>query len=52
MVFPFFSKKVPWVEGTEDGNEKDISLVSTPWDMERTSSEVINQVLKEQGYGL
>lgn len=41
-----------WVEGTEGGNGQAISLVSTPWDTERASSEVINQILTEQGYNV
>lgn len=41
-----------WVEGIEDGNGEDISLVSTPWDTERASSEVINQILTKQGYNV
>lgn len=39
-----------WTQGAAQGNGESISLVSTPWDTERASSELIKQVLEGQGY--
>lgn len=39
-----------WTDGAEKGNGEAISLVSTPWDSERSSSEVIDQVLTDYGF--
>lgn len=39
-----------WVEGTEKVDGTKIELVSTPWDTERASSEVVKTVLEQQGF--
>lgn len=41
-----------WTEGLEKVDGDAIEIVSTPWDSERASSEIINQVLTEQGYNV
>lgn len=39
-----------WIEGVEKVDGTKIELVSTPWDTERASSEVIKAVLEQQGF--
>ena len=39
-----------WVEGVEKVDGAEIELVSTPWDTERASSNVMKAVLEQQGY--
>lgn len=39
-----------WVEGVEKVEGEEIELVSTPWDTERASSNVMKAVLEQQGY--
>lgn len=39
-----------WLEGTEKVDGEEIDLVSTPWDSERASSQVLATVLEQQGY--
>ncbi len=39
-----------WVEGVEKVEGEEIELVSTPWDTERASGNVMKAVLEEQGY--
>ena len=39
-------KVAQWTEGVEKVDGKEIELVSTPWDSERASSEVIKAVLE------
>ncbi|WP_027108011.1 glycine betaine ABC transporter substrate-binding protein [Lacticigenium naphthae] len=39
-----------WTEGVEEGNGETISLVSTPWDTERSSASVIQNVLESHGF--
>ena len=39
-----------WTEGVEKVDGKEIELVSTPWDSERASSEVMKAVLEQQGF--
>ncbi|API88245.1 glycine/betaine ABC transporter [Marinilactibacillus sp. 15R] len=41
-----------WVAGTEPVNGEAIQLVSTPWDSERASANVMKLVLEEQGYSV
>lgn len=41
-----------WTEGAEQGGGTSIALVSTPWDSERASSNVIKIVLESQGYSV
>lgn len=43
-------KVTQWIKDTEPVNGKSIELVSTPWDTERASSEVLKQVLEKQGF--
>ncbi len=44
------NKVAEWTEGTEQGNGEAITLVSTPWDTERSSANVMKQILDNQGY--
>ncbi|BAC11983.1 glycine betaine ABC transporter substrate-binding protein [Oceanobacillus iheyensis] len=39
-----------WTEGVEDGNGETVELVSTPWDSERASSNVVAEVLRSKGF--
>lgn len=39
-----------WIKGTESVNGKSIEIVSTPWDTERASSEVLKLILEQQGF--
>lgn len=39
-----------WTQGTKKSDGETLELVSTPWDTERASSELIKQVLEGQGY--
>ncbi|MFZ3578935.1 glycine betaine ABC transporter substrate-binding protein [Virgibacillus sp. DJP39] len=39
-----------WTEGVEKVDGKAIELVSTPWDTERSSGNVMKAVLEQQGY--
>lgn len=39
-----------WLEGAEPGNGEEIDIVSSPWDTERASSQVIKMVLEQQGF--
>lgn len=39
-----------WTEGAEPVDGKEIELVSTPWDSERASANVMKIVLEEQGF--
>lgn len=39
-----------WTEGTEKVDGKEIELVSTPWDTERASGNVLKTVLEQQGF--
>jgi len=39
-----------WTDGVEDVDGTAIEIVSTPWDSERASSEVLNQVLTDKGF--
>jgi len=39
-----------WTEGIDEANGESIELGTFPWDSERASSEVITQVLEEQGF--
>lgn len=41
-----------WTDGIDDVDGTEIELVSTPWDSERASSEVINQVLTDKGFNV
>lgn len=41
-----------WLAGTEPVDGKEIDIVSSPWDTERASSELIKQVLESQGYNV
>ena len=43
-------KVAQWTEGVEKVDGKEIELVSTPWDSERASSEVMKAVLEQQGF--
>ena len=43
-------KVAQWTEGVEKADGKEIELVSTPWDSERASSEVMKAVLEQQGF--
>ena len=43
-------KVAHWTEGVEKVDGKEIELVSTPWDSERASSEVMKAVLEQQGF--
>jgi glycine betaine/proline transport system substrate-binding protein len=45
-------KVTQWIKDTEPVNGKSIELVSTPWDTERASSEVLKQVLEKQGFNV
>lgn len=39
-----------WTAGLEEVDGEEVSLVSTPWESERASSEVANQLLSDFGY--
>ncbi|MBM7609566.1 glycine betaine/proline transport system substrate-binding protein [Lysinibacillus composti] len=39
-----------WTQGIEKVNGDEIELVTTPWDSERASANVVKVVLEEQGY--
>jgi glycine betaine/proline transport system substrate-binding protein len=39
-----------WIDGIEKVQGEEIELVSTPWDSERASGEVVKQVLEQQGF--
>ncbi|OEH56556.1 glycine/betaine ABC transporter [Oceanobacillus sp. E9] len=39
-----------WTAGVEDGNGETVELVSTPWDSERASSNVVAEVLRSKGF--
>ncbi|WP_430787817.1 glycine betaine ABC transporter substrate-binding protein [Virgibacillus flavescens] len=39
-----------WTKGVEDVNGVEIELVSTPWDSERASANVVAEVLKSKGF--
>lgn len=39
-----------WLAGTEEGNGEEIELVSTPWDSERASANVISLALEQHGF--
>jgi glycine betaine/proline transport system substrate-binding protein len=39
-----------WIDGVEKVQDKEMELVSTPWDSERASGEVMKQVLEQQGF--
>ncbi|WP_208560733.1 glycine betaine ABC transporter substrate-binding protein [Marinilactibacillus kalidii] len=39
-----------WTTGVEQGNGEQIELVSTPWDTERASSNVMKVILDQQGF--
>lgn len=39
-----------WTDGAEAGNGESITLVSTPWDSERSSANVVKYVLDDLGY--
>lgn len=39
-----------WTDGVEKANGESVELISTPWDTERASSEVIKQVLEQHGF--
>ncbi|MFL2061376.1 glycine betaine ABC transporter substrate-binding protein [Marinilactibacillus psychrotolerans] len=39
-----------WTAGVDSGNGETIDLVSTPWDTERSSANVMKYVLDEQGF--
>lgn len=41
-----------WSDGVEDVDGTSIEIVSTPWDSERASSELVNQVLTNKGYNV
>jgi glycine betaine/proline transport system substrate-binding protein len=43
-------KVAQWTEGIEKVDGKELELVSTPWDSERASSEVMKAVLEQQGF--
>jgi glycine betaine/proline transport system substrate-binding protein len=43
-------KVAQWTEGVEKVDGKELELVSTPWDSERASSEVMKAVLEQQGF--
>ncbi|MGX9933461.1 glycine betaine ABC transporter substrate-binding protein [Virgibacillus sp. Bac332] len=39
-----------WTEGVEDVDGVSIELVSTPWDSERSSANVVAEVLRQKGF--
>ncbi|WP_319418060.1 glycine betaine ABC transporter substrate-binding protein [Virgibacillus necropolis] len=39
-----------WTKGVEDVNGVGIELVSTPWDSERASANVVAEVLRSKGF--
>lgn len=41
-----------WTEGVEEVDGKSIELISTPWDSERASGEVMKLVLEELGFNV
>ncbi|AVQ98587.1 glycine/betaine ABC transporter [Oceanobacillus iheyensis] len=43
-------KVAEWTEGVEDVDGVSIELVSTPWDSERASANVVAEVLKQKGF--
>jgi glycine betaine/proline transport system substrate-binding protein len=43
-------KVAQWTEGIEKVDGKELELVSTPWDSERASSEVMKAVLEQKGF--
>jgi glycine betaine/proline transport system substrate-binding protein len=43
-------KVAKWTKGVEKVNGKEIELVLTPWDTERASTNVIGEVLRQQGF--
>ncbi|MEB5450984.1 glycine betaine ABC transporter substrate-binding protein [Virgibacillus pantothenticus] len=43
-------KTKPWTEGVEDVDGVEIELVSTPWDSERASANVVAEVLRQKGF--
>ncbi len=43
-------KVAAWVEGVEDVDGVKVTLVSTPWDSERSSSNVLKHVMEQKGF--
>src|SRR5699024_2355260 len=43
-------KVATWLEGVDEGNGDKIELVSTPWDSERGSSGVVQEVMNQDGF--
>lgn len=43
-------KVAKWTEGVEDVNGVEVELVSTPWDSERASANVVAEVLRQKGF--
>jgi len=43
-------KVATWLEGVDEGNGDKIELVSTPWDSERASSGVVQEVMNQHGF--
>ncbi|MBM6615870.1 glycine/betaine ABC transporter [Desemzia sp. RIT804] len=41
-----------WIEGSEQVDGEKIDMVSSPWDTERASSQIIKMVLEQQGYNV
>lgn len=44
------NKVEEWVSGAENGNGETVELVSTPWDTERASANVMKVVLDQHGF--
>lgn len=43
-------KVAVWLEGVAEGSGEKIELVSTPWDSERASSGVVQEVMNQHGF--
>src|SRR5699024_2586041 len=43
-------KVATWLEGVDERNGDKIELVSTPWDSERASSGVVQEVMNQHGF--
>ncbi|GAQ19611.1 glycine betaine/carnitine transport binding protein GbuC precursor [Oceanobacillus picturae] len=43
-------KVAEWTEGVEDVDGVSVELVSTPWDSERASANVVAEVLRQKGF--